>query len=353
MTAVPALMIGAPERDLSATRRVLELAQGYQVTQVLHVAARLDIAEQLKDGPRTSEELARAVGAHEPSLRRLLRTLAALELLSLDDSGAFRLTAIGACLARGPASARARILHHGVRLYEHWGELLESVRTGRTVYERRYGTDSWTHSRAHEEIRALFDDAMQEGSEQRVPAVLGACDFSALGTLVDVGGGRGSLLAGILRAYPAARGMLFDRPDVVAGAAPVLDAAGVAARCRVEGGNFLDGVPPGGDAYLLSVIIHDWDDERATIILGHCRRVMRPSGKLVILERVLSPGSETSVWTFLSDLTMMHGLGGRERSEDDFRALLARSGFTLARVAPTETGLCVLEAVPAAGEAAA
>jgi hypothetical protein len=334
--------------EVALTRQLLELAQGYRITQLLAIAVRLEIAERLIDGPQDTAELAVAAGVHEPSLLRLLQALTCLGLVSRVGDRRFALTPLGACLAAGhESSARARVLLHAELLYGRWPDLLGSIRTGRNFFQRRHGTDAWTVRAGGENGGSLFDDAMQEGSSQRGRAVVRAYDFSTFGTVVDVGGGRGSLLAGILASYPSVRGILFDQPHVVAGAPAVLAAAGVADRCRVVGGSFFDGVPGGGDGYLLSVIIHDWDDAPSVKILEHCRRAMPSTGRLLLIERVFDPDADNALWTALWDLQMMHGLSGRERSEEEFRSLLARAGFVPTRIVPIgETA--IIEAVPEA-----
>jgi hypothetical protein len=324
---------------------LLQLTRGYRVTQVLYAAASLRIAEALRSGPCGARDLAAAVGAHEPSLVRLLSTLISLGLLETGSDGRYDLTDTGRLLdGQHPGSVRAGILYEGSQSYEHWREFVDSVRTGQNVYQRRYGVDAWTYRRTTDrQAEKVFDDAMQEHSASRVAAVMEAYDFSRLGTIIDVGGGRGSLLAGILKTHPTARGVLFDQPSVVAGAPAVLAASGVADRCRVVGGSFFESVPPDGDAYILSVIIHDWDDEPASIILGNCRRAMPTSSRLLLIERMLG-----DVSSHLNDLNMLHSLSGRERSEAEYRTLLARSGLRLARVVATRSPFGVVEAWPLA-----
>jgi hypothetical protein len=329
-------------------RGLLELIWGYRVTQVLYAAASLGIAEALRSGPCGARDLAAAVGAHEPSLVRLLKALISLGLLKRGSDERYDLTDTGRLLdGESPGSMRAFILYDGSKVYENWRELVDSVRTGQNVYQRRYGIDMWTYHRTTDrEEEKLFNSAMQDGSASRVGAVVDAYDFSGLGTIIDVGGGRGSLLAGVLKAYPAARGVLFDQPAVVAGAPAVLSAAGVMERCRVSTGSFFEGVPPDGDVYILSRIIHDWDDEPASVILGNCRRAMPTSSRLLLIERVLpdQPGGDVS--SYLGDLNMLHSVSGRERSEAEFRTLLARSGLRLARVVATQSPFAVLEGWP-------
>jgi O-methyltransferase domain len=332
--------------DPALTRQLLELAQGYRITQLLALAVRLEIPERLADGPCDTAELAAVAGVHEPSLFRVLRALAGIGLVSHAGARRFALTPLGACLAAGhEGSVRARVLMHAELQYGGWPDLLESVRTGQNRYHRRHGTDAWTFRAGGVNGASIFDDAMQEGSSQRARALVAAYDFSAFGTVVDVAGGRGSLLAAILTSFPHVRGILFDQPHVVAGAPPVFAAAGVSDRARVVAGSFFDGVPEGADAYVLSAIIHDWDDDPARTILGHCRRAMAPSGRLLLVERVFDADADNALWTSLWDLQMMHALNGRERSEAEFRTLLGRAGFRLTRVVPIGEA-AVIEAVP-------
>jgi O-methyltransferase domain/Dimerisation domain len=332
--------------DATLTRRLLELAEGYRITQILAIAARLEIPERLANGPRDSAELATAAGVHEPSLFRLLRALTCLGLVSRSDDRRFALTPLGACLAAGhETSARARVLLHADLLYDWWPDLLDTIRTGENFFQRRHGTDAWTFRAGEGKADSTFNDAMQESSSQRARAVVVAYDFSAFRIIVDVGGGRGSLLAGILTSYPSVRGVLFDQQHVVAGAPTILTAAGVADRCRVVAGSFFDGVPDGGEAYLMSMIIHDWDDDPAVKILEHCRRAMVPSGRLLLLERVVDVDAPNALSTFLWDLQMMHGLSGRERSEEEFQALFARAGFRFTRIVPLGE-IALIEAAP-------
>jgi O-methyltransferase domain/Dimerisation domain len=332
--------------DATLTRRLLELAEGYRITQLLAIAVRLEIAERLADGPRDTAELAEAAGVHEPSLFRLLRAFACLGLVSRVSDRRFGLTPLGACLAADhETSARARVLLHADALYDWWPDLLGTIRTGENFFQRRHGTDAWTFRAKDGQRESAFDDAMQEGSSQRARAVVAAYDFSAFSTVVDVGGGRGSLLARILGSYPSVSGVLFDQPHVVAAAPQTLVAAGVSDRCRVVAGSFFDGVPDGGDAYIMSMIIHDWDDDPAVKILDYCRHAMAPSGRLLLIERVVDVDAANALSTALWDLQMMHGLSGRERSEDEFRALFARAGFRLTRVVPF-ADIALIEAVP-------
>lgn len=336
----------SPQAAVHESRRLLTMAEGYRLTQVLFATANLRIMDHLRKQPHTSTDLARLTQAHEPSLRRLLQALLSLGLVTLHDD-TFLATASGECLAAdGPSSIRSRVLFHGGILYAHWADLCHSVQTGETAYQRRYEADAWTVRENLTEAARAFDDAMHELATDRAVLVAEAYDFSGLTTLVDVGGGRGAFLATILQAHPGLYGVLFDRPSVVAGATAVLAAAGVARRCRVVAGNFFDGVPTGADGYLLSVVIHDWDDAAATRILRHCRHAMAPGARLMLVERVIPDDGDAPLDVWMSDLNMMSQLGGRERRAKEFQALLAAAGFTLRRIVPTGGAFSIIEAWP-------
>lgn len=328
----------------SATQTLRRLVNGYQVTQAIHVAATLGIADLLRDGPRSSDELAAATETHGPSLHRVLRALAALRVLHEDDDGRFSLTAIGECLrsdaaepVRGWADYVGRPAH-----FHAWGALLHTVRTGENAFQSVHGSDVWEYRAQHPEEGAAFDRAMTDTSRRANAHLLEAYDFDDFDLVVDVGGGHGALLAAVLSGHPRLRGVVFDQPHVIAGAADVLEAAGVADRCEVAGGSFFEAVPSGGDAYLLKAILHDWEDDDAVRILRSCRAAVVEAGAVLVVERELG-GPNKSPDAKLSDLNMMVGPGGRERARDEFADLLSAGGFVLERVVPTAIGLSVFE----------
>lgn len=326
-----------------------QLTNGYWVTQIIYVAAKLGIADLLNDGPQDTKTLASATETHPPSLYRLMRALAGLGLFKETEPGVFELADVGRCLVTGSAgSLRARAILNGEQWYTAWGGLLESVRTGATAFDHVTGTSFFEYLGAHPEAAAVFNEAMANSTEAAARAVAGAYDFSAAGTVVDVGGGTGMFLAGILTTNPNAHGILFDRPDVVAAARGVLDRAGLADRCETIGGNFFDAVPSGGDVYLLSWVIHDWDDEQSVAILRNCRRAMRPTDRLLVIEQLIPPGNESSL-SKLYDIHMLVLSGGRERTEDEYRELLEMADLRLARVIPTDVPRSIIEALPASG----
>jgi SAM-dependent methyltransferase len=324
----------------------MQLLVGNQLQQAVHVAARLGIADLLAGGPRAAEELAREAGADPGALRRLLRALAALGVFAEEAGGSWALTPAAELLRAGqPGSMRAFALWSGGVSYRVFGALEHSVRTGEPAFDRLFGAEFFEYLAAHPEDGAVFDEMMSWNTAPLAPLVA-ARGFAGTETVVDVGGGRGELVAGLLRAHPGMRGVLFDHPRVGPRAAAWLQAAGVADRCRVVCGDMLESVPPGGDAYLLKSVLHGLDDEAAARVLRNCRRAMHGGGRLLLVEFVLPPGNEPFPGK-LMDLLMLVGGRGRERTEEEFRSLLAGAGFLLADLVPTPYGLSVIEAGPA------
>lgn len=335
-----------PSAPPLAPRRVLaQMLVGNQLQQAVHVAARLGVADLLGDGPRPAEELAREAGAHPGALRRLLRALAAFGVFAEDAEGRWELTPAAALLRAGePGSMRAFALWSGGVSYRVFGALEHSVRTGEPAFDHLFGAEFFEYLAGHPEDGAVFDEMMAWNTAPVAPVV--AARFSGVETVVDVGGGRGELLAGLLAAHPAMRGVLFDHPRVAEGAARALEAAGVADRCRVVCGDMLESVPGGGDAYLLKSVLHGLDDGTAARVLRNCRRAAGGGGRLLLVEFVLPPGNDPFPGK-LMDLLMLVGGRGRERTEDELRSLLGAAGFRLAEVVPTRYGLSVIEAEPA------
>jgi hypothetical protein len=332
----------------AAPAALLQMVGAFQISQALHVTATLGIADLLAAGPRPADDLAAATGTHPRALYRLLRAVASVGVLAEDGAGAFALTALGQFLrADHPRSVHGTAVFTGQpTVWGTWQHLRHSVETGEPAFRHLHGVDRWTYLEQHPDVGALFDKAMTSLALRQRDAVVAGYDFSGARTVVDVGGGHGAQLAAVLAAHPRARGILFDQPHVVAGAAPVLRAAGVAERCAAVGGSFFEAVPDGGDVYLLSRVIHDWDDAQATAILRTCRRAMSPAARLLLVERVIAPGNTPDPTRF-SDLTMLVMLGGQERTGAEFGALFAAAGLRLTRVLPTASGVSLLEGQPA------
>lgn len=350
-------MESTPSRNPEQSMALLRLASGAWAAQAVHVAAKLGIADLLADGPKAPDMLATATGAHGPTLQRLLRSLASLGVFAEQPDGRFGLTPLAEGLRRDvEGSLRDYAVMMGDEWHwRAWGELLHSVRTGEPAFEHAHGRPLFDYLTDHPAAGQVFDDAMTSRTRQEVRVVTAAYDWPASGTIVDVGGGRGALLAAILDARLGARGVLFDLPHVVEAARTgPLEPLVVDGRCGLAAGSFFAQVPAGGDLYLLKRVIHDWDDERAAVILGCCRQAMGSRGRLLVIEHVLPPGNEPS-WGKLLDLQMLvltHG--GRERDEAGFRGLLASAGLRLRRILPAGPTASLIEAVagetdPAAG----
>jgi hypothetical protein len=325
-----------------------QLATAHYGSQALYVAAKLGIADLLADGPRSAEALATSTETHAPSLRRVLRLLAASGVLFEDEQGRFALTPVGAALRSGPGSFRAAVqLFAGPMIRSSWSDLLNSVRTGETAFPRVFGTDVFGYLEKHPEEAAVFDEAMAAFTASTSVAVAAAYDFSAMRSVIDLGGGEGALLVGVLRANPTLRGTVFDQPRVSERARRKIAEAALADRCDFEGGDFFEAVPSGHDAYLLKHVIHDWDDDHALRILRTCRKAMAPTAKLLIIEGVYPPritGPEMR-GPAANDVNMLVTTGGRQRSEAEFRELYGAAGFELTRIVPTPV-VSIIEGVP-------
>src|SRR5438093_1828204 len=328
--------------------QLIEMATAHWISRIVYVAAKLSLADHLAGGPKSAEELAGPTGTHAPSLYRFMRTLAHLGLLSEDAGQRFALTPLGEALKKNaPGAARATVL----TLASDWcangfGELLYSVQTGKSGVEKYLGMPIFDWFGKNPEMASLFSETMVGFHGAEPAAVAAAYDFSGMKTIVDVGGATGNLLTTVLGRAPGARGILYDLPHVGRGAPALIQSRGLTDRVTIEGGSFFERVPAGGDAYLLSHVIHDWSEAQCLTILGHCRRAMNPGGRLLLIEMVLPPGNTPHPGKVL-DMMMLVGPGGRERTEQEYATLLAQAEFPLTRVVPTECAVSIVEAVAA------
>jgi hypothetical protein len=320
-----------------------DMASGYMKTQALYVAAKLGIADHLTEGPQSSEVLAQTVDVHPDALYKLLRFLESLGLFSEPEPGVFALTTLGAHLRKDASSGfHTQILMNAELLWSLWGELTYTIKTGQAADQRVYGMPFFDYLQQHPEKAAIFNEEMTHFIATMAPAVVTAYDFSSFGTIVDVGGGHGTLLATILQANPQAHGVLLDLPITVEGTQQHMAALGLSERCTCVGGDFFASVPT-GDCIILSAVISDWDDEQSVRILTNCRQAIAPEGRLLLLERLLIP-EEPAPPTAVMDLAMLIFGGGTGRSQGEYRNLLASAGFDLTRVVSTGTQRSIFEA---------
>jgi hypothetical protein len=314
-------------------------------SRIIYAAAKLSLADHLAPGPKRAEDLADRTGTHAPSLYRLMRALATLGILTESDTHLFALTTLGEALQIGaPGSARAAVLTlAGDRAMCQWGELLYSLRSGKSGMEKCFGMPLFDWLARNPEEASLFSETMAGFHGAEPHAVSASYDFSAFKTIVDVGGASGHMLTTILGRCAGPRGILFDLPHVVRDAPALIQARGLTDRVTIQSGSFFEGVPAGADAYVLSHIIHDWSEEKCLTILAHCRQSMRPVSRLLLIEMVL-PGADTPHPGKLLDITMLVGPGGQERTEDEYAALLGKAGLRLTRVVPTSSPVSIVEA---------
>jgi hypothetical protein len=342
-----------PEHRTNETRaappyvQLIEMGTAYWVSRVVFIAAKLGLADRLAEGPMSAADLAGPTGTHSRSLHRLMRTLASLGILSERAEGRFALTPLGQALQTGaPGAARSTILSlAGQWAWRAWEEFPHSVETGEAAMEKAWGMPLFEFLAENPLEASFFSEAMVGVHGKEPPAVAAAYDFSDFDTIVDVGGATGNLLTTVLARHARPRGVLFDLPHVVRDAAALIRARGLTDRVVIEAGNFFERVPAGGDAYVLSHIIHDWNEDQCLTILDTCRNAMKPGSKLLIIEFVL-PAGDTPHFGKLSDMVMLAIPGGEERTAQEYAALLEKAGLRLTQVVTTESPVSVVEAVP-------
>jgi precorrin-6B methylase 2/predicted transcriptional regulator len=334
---------------VSVRDRAFELVAGFRIAQLLRAAVELRIPDLLQAGPASVERLAETTGIDAMRLRRALRALSSLGLLKEDEQGRFTSTELGNLFSESTPGSVGPMLLMQLDGYRAWGHFLESLRTGRTGQSIEYGENHWQTLAGNPEEAARFNAAMVAQTEQAIAFVAANLDLDQNSVVVDVGGGNGALVAGLLRARPDLRGIVCDLAPGLAGTADYLARTEVADRCRVLEADFFDSLPAEGDAYFLKQVLHDWDDEHAARILATCRRSMRAGARIVIIER-LQPGrmvrDPNHLGLAMLDLEMMVRLGGRERTLQEYVELLEGAGFHFLRALPGER-FALIEAQPA------
>ncbi|MGW6564442.1 methyltransferase [Streptomyces sp. NPDC054975] len=334
----------APQEAMADRGLIVQLAFGSMASQTLRAALRLGVFDLIGDSRRPAAEVAADAGAEHQPMTRLLRALAGLGLMEEHEPDAFRVTTAGALLDSGRPDSLVSFarMFTDPAIVRAWDGLDSSVRTGGIAFDAVFGTDFFSHLGRHPELSADFNAAMSQASEETAAALPHAYDFGRFTSVTDVGGGDGSVLAGVLAAHPALTGVLHDTKDGLAQAPKTLDRHGVAHRCSLAPGDFFRSVPGGSELYLLKSVLHDWSDDQAVTILGHCREVLPPGGRVLIVEPVLPEVVGTGAAahaadggiTYLSDLNMLVNLGGRERTRKDFEEVCHRAGLSVVSVTP-------------------
>jgi len=331
----------------SPQEQMVGVLAGLWVARSVSAAAKLRLADQVGDGAAKSvEELAAATKTHAPSLYRLMRGLAGAGFFAEEPGKRFRNTPLSDVLrtgVQGTMRAAADSIMGGSH-WRAWGDLEHAVRTGGIAFDHAHGTDCWSFFAQHDEEQRTFNAAMTDFTKLFNPAIVKGFDFSRAGTLADIGGGHGALLMSVLQENPSVRGILFDQPRVVEGAAGPLKDAGLAGRCQLVGGNFFESVPA-ADTYMMKMILHDWNDERSGVILRNVHRASKPGARLLVMDSVVPASNAEPSLARLMDLNMLVMTGGKERTEAEFRELFERAGFNLVKVHATESPVAIVEGV--------
>jgi hypothetical protein len=340
------LEIARAKTEAPPRAQLIQMATAHWVSRILYVAAEMNLADRLSEGPRTADELARSTATDAPSMYRVMRTLASLGLFTEGPSHRFSLTLLGEAFRTG--TVRATVLTvAGDLITKSLEQLPYSVQTGKSGFEKVFGMPFFEYLANHPVDASLFSETMVGFHGSEPAAVASAYNFSQFETIIDVGGGTGNLLATILGRHPEPRGILFDLPHVISDAPALIEARGLLHRITTEAGNFFQSVPTAAGAYLLSHIIHDWSEPQCLTILGNCRRTMKPNSRLLIIETVLAPGDAPHPGKILDMIMLTLFTGAQERTEPEYRGLLDKARFRLTRIVPTESAVSIVEAVPA------
>jgi SAM-dependent methyltransferase len=324
------------------------MMSGYAVSQMIYAAARLRIADLLDAGPQTIDDLSSGIGVNRDALARVMRGLTVVGVVAVDDDGRFRGTTLSRLLLSGAPGSMHSLALLTDQSYRVWGEILATIETGAPAFDRCFGMSRFEYLRQHADQATAFTRAMSGMLQQNAAVVVAAFDFSRCRRIVDVGGGLGVLISAILAANPDARGVLFETAAVAEEAKRSIASGDLAERCDVVAGDFFESAPAGGDAYVLSQTIHNWNDSQAVQILRTCRSAMAPDGTVLVIEMLMPPrldGSPMEYPLVMTDLQMMLMTGGKERTEAEHRLLLESAGLRLRNVIRTRGPLAILEAV--------
>lgn len=336
--------------DESTSSTLLEMMYGYKISQGIFAATKLGIADILSDGSKTADELAEAIGVDARSIYHLMRMLVSVGVFAAENNDRFQLNSLSQHLVTDTSdSLRGTVMAMGDELYRVWGNLFDGIKTGETAFDATFKMSFYNYLQHNSESAVNFNEWMKETTREWLLPLLEAYDFSGFKTLVDIGGGIGTLTAAILKINPKMQAILFDREDVVANADRVLESAGVADRCQVVGGSFFDSIPSGGDIYLLSRVLLNWDDTQATKILQNCHQVMTPEDRLLVVDFMLPQNQKMSPFIGMGSLTLFLMGGNFMRTENEFYNLLSAGGFQVYNTIETKGPVSAIEAKPKLG----
>jgi O-methyltransferase domain/Dimerisation domain len=338
---------GSAAIDQESFGQLRQLIMGFRITQLIHVAAKLGLADHLALKAQTATELARSVAAEPGPLYRLLRALASVGVFSESAGGVFEMTPMAELLCSDrPGSLRSTAILYGDEVvWDAYGRLSHAVASGRPAFDHLYGQPFYDYLGQHPATAALFHEAMTGFSEQEATAILAAWDFPAIRMIVDVGGGQGALMAALLRAHPQLQAVIFDQSPPGDDARRLFADPDIGARARFVQGDFFAAVPEGADLYVLKSVVHNWNDPAAVAILRACRAAMPPRGRLLLAERVVPLGNEPAE-AKLFDINMLVTAGGQERTEAEYARLFQAAGLEMKRVISTGSPLSLVEAMP-------
>ncbi len=334
------------QQNLTASS-LKELIMGFRTTQLISVAAKLNLADYLRESPRTTEQLSEILHTNAQELYRLLRALSSLGIFQEKNDGIFSTTPLAELLCDNtPGSLRSLAVLYGEDwLWQAYAQLLYSVKNGKQAFDYVHGQTFYDYLQQHPEAAANFHNAMTGYSGSEAAAVINAYDFYNASVVIDIGGSQGTLISSLLRENPHLSGIVFDLPLVIEKAKPDLTSSAKDSKISYVGGNFFIDVPAGGDIYLLKSVLHNWDDASCIEILSNCRKAMKGSAKLLVIERVIPLGNERSE-AKLFDINMLVVTGGQERTEEEYGNLLSAAGFTLARIISTQSSVSIIEGLP-------
>ena len=331
--------------DVAALR---QLIMGFRSSQMIYVAAKLELADRLDQCPRTAADLAADVGADPRALYRLMRALASIGIFAEGEGQTFALTPAARLLQSNVVgSLRSSALIYGDDLFwRAYGRMLHSVQTGKPAFDHCHGAPLFPYLETHPEAASLFHEAMSGFSEQESAAILAAYDFSGFSDVIDIGGGRGALVAALLTTCSHLRAVILDLEPAAPGATQLLSEAGLTGRATFTAGDFFTAIPEGADVYLMKSVLHNWDDAAAARILRNCRMAMTKNARLIVIERVI-PAVTGPSEAILFDINMLVVLRGQERTEKEYDELFRAADLKLVRIIPTRSHLSLIEGVPA------